>query len=173
MEEVKLPVEKVDIIISEWMGYFLLFESMLDSVLFARNKYLEPSAGLVLPNFFEMHLFAVSDTELHAKTINFWSDVYGFKMNVMKGHVIKDAQVVTLDKESVVSDLFKFKEIDCLNCTVDEISKFEVEFNLKINKDTLLTGIGASFDTFFNQAPLKQKVGFLNVSANLFKMKIS
>lgn len=40
MEEVKLPVEKVDIIISEWMGYFLVFESMLDSVLFARNKYL-------------------------------------------------------------------------------------------------------------------------------------
>ena len=35
MEEVKLPVDKVDIIISEWMGYFLLYESMLDSVLWA------------------------------------------------------------------------------------------------------------------------------------------
>ena len=40
MEEVVLPVEHVDIIISEWMGYFLLYESMLDSVLFARDKYL-------------------------------------------------------------------------------------------------------------------------------------
>jgi protein arginine N-methyltransferase 1 len=28
MEEVKLPVEKVDIIISEWMGYCLLYETM-------------------------------------------------------------------------------------------------------------------------------------------------
>ena len=28
MEEVTLPVDKVDIIISEWMGYFLLYESM-------------------------------------------------------------------------------------------------------------------------------------------------
>ncbi len=37
MEEVKLPVEKVDIIISEWMGYFLLYESMLDCVLWARD----------------------------------------------------------------------------------------------------------------------------------------
>lgn len=35
MEEVVLPVEKVDIIISEWMGYFLLYESMLDCVLWA------------------------------------------------------------------------------------------------------------------------------------------
>ncbi|MES1920870.1 Protein arginine N-methyltransferase 1 [Bonamia ostreae] len=40
VEEVALPVQKVDIIISEWMGYFLLFESMLDSVLFARDKWL-------------------------------------------------------------------------------------------------------------------------------------
>ena len=40
MEEVVLPVDKVDIIISEWMGYFLLYESMLDTVLFARDRYL-------------------------------------------------------------------------------------------------------------------------------------
>ena len=47
LEEVKLPVEKVDIIISEWMGYFLLFESMLDSVLYARDKYLQPLTGVM------------------------------------------------------------------------------------------------------------------------------
>lgn len=29
---------QVDIIISEWMGYFLVYESMLDSVLYARDK---------------------------------------------------------------------------------------------------------------------------------------
>lgn len=40
MEEVELPVKHVDIIISEWMGYFLLYESMLDTVLVARDKYL-------------------------------------------------------------------------------------------------------------------------------------
>jgi type I protein arginine methyltransferase len=49
MEEVKLPVPKVDIIISEWMGYFLLYESMLDSVLWARDKYLV-KGGLMLPS---------------------------------------------------------------------------------------------------------------------------
>ena len=40
IEEVELPVEKVDIIVSEWMGYCLFYESMLDSVLFARDKWL-------------------------------------------------------------------------------------------------------------------------------------
>lgn len=38
MEDITLPVDYVDIIISEWMGYFLLYESMLDTVLYARDK---------------------------------------------------------------------------------------------------------------------------------------
>ena len=42
VEEAVLPVEKVDIIISEWMGYFLIYESMLDTVLYARDKWLKP-----------------------------------------------------------------------------------------------------------------------------------
>lgn len=40
IEEIELPVNKVDIIISEWMGYFLLFENMLNTVLYARDKWL-------------------------------------------------------------------------------------------------------------------------------------
>ena len=43
IEKLKLPVEKVDIIISEWMGYFLLFEGMLDCVIRARDKWLSPN----------------------------------------------------------------------------------------------------------------------------------
>ena len=50
MEEIELPVPQVDIIISEWMGYFLLYESMLDSVLWARDKYLNKETGKMLPD---------------------------------------------------------------------------------------------------------------------------
>ena len=42
----KLPRWQVDIIISEWMGYFLLRESMLDSVLVARDRFLKPGGAL-------------------------------------------------------------------------------------------------------------------------------
>jgi len=37
MEDVELP-EQVDIIVSEWMGYLLIYESMLASVLAARDR---------------------------------------------------------------------------------------------------------------------------------------
>ena len=36
-----------------------------------------------MPNYFEMNLFGVSDLEMYEKTIGYWSNVYGFKMNVM------------------------------------------------------------------------------------------
>ena len=38
MEDIELP-EKVDVIVSEWMGYCLLYESMLSSVITARDRY--------------------------------------------------------------------------------------------------------------------------------------
>jgi hypothetical protein len=31
-------------------GYFLLYESMLDTVLYARDKYLRPETGILLPD---------------------------------------------------------------------------------------------------------------------------
>ena len=42
VEDVSLPdgVEKVDILISEWMGYCLFYESMLKTVIVARDKWL-------------------------------------------------------------------------------------------------------------------------------------
>jgi protein arginine N-methyltransferase 1 len=60
MEEVVLPFPKVDIIVSEWMGYFLLYESMLDTVLYARDKYLVPG-GKIFPDKATLCLAAIED----------------------------------------------------------------------------------------------------------------
>lgn len=62
MEEVTLPYPKVDIIISEWMGYFLLYESMLDTVLYARDKYLA-LGGLIFPDKATIFMAAIEDGE--------------------------------------------------------------------------------------------------------------
>ena len=45
MEQLTLP-EEVDVILSEWMGYFLLRESMFDSVITSRDRYLKPGGAL-------------------------------------------------------------------------------------------------------------------------------
>lgn len=69
-------VDKVDIIVSEWMGYALLFETMLDTVLHARDRFLKPG-GAVLPDIASI---SIAGGSAGATGLNFWADVYGFDM---------------------------------------------------------------------------------------------
>ena len=68
MEEVVLPFPKVDIIISEWMGYFLLYESMLDTVLYARDQYLVKD-GLIFPDKATIYLAGIEDGDYKEEKI--------------------------------------------------------------------------------------------------------
>ena len=74
MEEVEMPFPKVDIIISEWMGYFLLYESMLDTVLYARDKYLAPQ-GLIFPDKATIFMAGIEDGEYKDEKIGCKSNV--------------------------------------------------------------------------------------------------
>ncbi|XP_057197681.1 protein arginine N-methyltransferase 3 [Triplophysa rosa] len=148
IEEINLPVEKVDIIISEWMGYFLLFESMLDSVIYARDRYLAPN-GLVFPDRCNISLAAVGDVQKHNDRVAFWDDVYGFQMTCMKKAVVPEAVVEVLKPETVISEPAVIKTIDCCTVTESEL-EFSVDFALKITLDTFCTAIVGYFDIFFD-----------------------
>jgi protein arginine N-methyltransferase 3 len=78
VEDIVLPddIKQVDIIISEWMGYALLYESMLDSVLQARDRFLKPD-GVMAPSQCQMLLALCDATEVSKERVEFWNDVYG------------------------------------------------------------------------------------------------
>lgn len=78
VEEITLPddITHVDIIVSEWMGYALLYESMLDSVLRARDRFLKPD-GIMAPSQCKMMFGLCDGSEIHKDRIGFWNDVYG------------------------------------------------------------------------------------------------
>ena len=65
---------------SEWMGYALLFESMLDSVLLARDRWLRPG-GAMLPDRVTVHLAAAGADALD---LGFWDSVYGLDMSPVR-----------------------------------------------------------------------------------------
>jgi protein arginine N-methyltransferase 1 len=82
MEEVVLPFDKVDIIISEWMGYFLLYESMLDTVLYARDKYLVKD-GLIFPDKATIFLAGIEDGDYKEEKIGCKSNHYANRRTTM------------------------------------------------------------------------------------------
>lgn len=90
VEEVELP-EKVDVIVSEWMGYFLLYESMLQSVILARDKWLKKD-GIMLPNIASLYLAPIDNSSIFTESLSFWDEVksrYGFEMCSLKPYTLK------------------------------------------------------------------------------------
>lgn len=78
VEHVELP-EKVDVIVSEWMGFYLVHESMLESVLAARDRWLRPG-GLMLPSSAKIWAAPVEAEALRSRVEQF-SDFHGLDLS--------------------------------------------------------------------------------------------
>jgi len=117
MEEIEFPFGEggVDIIISEWMGYYLLYESMLDCVLWARDKYLNKDTGKMLPDRAQLYVAAIEDSEYKNEKKTFWENVYGVDMSVMSGGIFTDPMVDTVPSSAVMSDSCCILDIDLVN----------------------------------------------------------
>lgn len=68
-------LEKVDVIVSEWMGFYLVHEGMLDSVLFARDNFLHED-GLLFPSVAKLYVSPCQLPSVH----EFWNNVCGVSM---------------------------------------------------------------------------------------------
>ncbi|CEL07493.1 Putative Protein arginine methyltransferase RmtB [Aspergillus calidoustus] len=148
IEEVTLPVQQVDIIVSEWMGYGLLFEAMFDSVIYARDRYLAPG-GLMAPSHATLRIAPLADPELIESHIGFWRDVYGFNMKSMLTGIYDEALVRFLPSSVLPAKSEVFLELPLHTITTKELS-FLKEFKVTLNEDIdSLDGWVIWFDIFF------------------------
>ncbi|GAA5986806.1 hypothetical protein JCM5350_005245 [Sporobolomyces pararoseus] len=155
VEEIELP-EKVDVIISEWMGYCLLYECMLDSVLLARDKYLAPG-GLMVPSQTSILLSAYAGQPWINDRVKYWDNVYGFDMSCMKEGIEDEAIIEVYDNGEVVSGEQSITDILTGTTSIAALS-FTSPFKLPINRSPssspssttfLLHSFLAHFDTYF------------------------
>lgn len=146
VEEVELPdgIEKVDIIISEWMGYCLFYESMLDTVLYARDKWLKPD-GLMFPDRATLFVCAIEDRQYKDEKINWWDNVYGFNMSCIRKVAISEPLVDVVDPKQVVTNACLLKEVDLYTVKQEDLT-FTSPFHLQVRRDDYIQ----AFVTFFN-----------------------
>ncbi|POS83487.1 S-adenosyl-L-methionine-dependent methyltransferase [Erysiphe pulchra] len=147
MEEIEMPYPKVDIIVSEWMGYFLLYESMLDTVLYARDKYLAPN-GLIFPDKATLFMSGIEDGEYKDEKIGFWDNVYGFDYSPLKKTAITEPLVDTVDMKAVVTDPTAILVLDLYTCTTSDLI-FSSPFTLDCRRDDFVHALIAWFDIDF------------------------
>ncbi|OTA64586.1 HNRNP arginine N-methyltransferase [Hypoxylon sp. EC38] len=147
MEEIELPFPKVDIIISEWMGYFLLYESMLDTVLYARDKYLAQD-GLIFPDKATIFACGIEDGEYKDEKIGFWDNVYGFDYTPLKETALAEPLVDTVEVKAAVTDPTAVLTLDLYTCTTADLA-FSIPFKLTCRRDDFVHAIVAWFDIDF------------------------
>lgn len=161
VEEIDLP-EKVDIIVSEWMGYFLWFEGMFDSVIFAAKKWLKED-GLLFPN---LASFSFAACDYPEPLLDEQYNVLLVQNN--KPGLCGDLGLLNKLKEykRMLGDVFIFNpkqiQTDEQKLQVWNLEKVEKEdldfsqsFVLKVNKDGHIGGIVCWFDTTFSHGEQK------------------
>lgn len=113
---------------------------MLDSVLFARDRYLQPQ-GLLVPDQAGMWLAAVDENAGYDERLGYWQDVYGFRMSCMRRQVLAEADVCIVPADSIISSAASLYEAQLAQVTVPEL-EFTAEFQLVISKSATLAVSG-------------------------------
>lgn len=171
-----MPVEAggVDVLVSEWMGYCLLFESMLPSVLHARDRWLK-RGGAILPDSAQMYLagFGKGGTSLA-----FWENVYGFDMKCVGEEVVRDATqapiIDVIDSKDVITTSSLIQSFDLATMVADD-TDFTAQFKLELlpprdhsseelSNVTWCHGLVVWFDTPFSERFCKDKPVMLTTS---------
>ena len=156
VEDVELP-EKVDIIISEWMGTFLIFEFMLDSVLVARDRWLKPG-GIVWPSHAMLYLVPCSAEEVYKGKVSFWKDQYGFDFSPLitkakEDFFRKPFYNYQLNMEDCLSSAKQILNLDMKTLIESSLETSHEVFEFEITKDATLHGFGSWFDVVFGDIP--------------------
>lgn len=149
IEDIELPIDRVDVIISEWMGYFLLFENMLNTVLYARDKWLIDD-GIILPDKASLYLTAIEDAEYKEDKIEFWNSVYGFDMSCIKKQAMAEPLVDVVDQNQIVTNCLLLKTMDISKMTAGDMS-FTVPFKLVAERNDFIHALVAYFDVTFTK----------------------
>ncbi|KAL7436231.1 hypothetical protein ACHAXM_006326 [Skeletonema potamos] len=156
IEEIDLPVKEVDIIVSEWMGYFLLYESMLNTVLHARDKWLKPG-GVIFPDKAVMYISAIEDEQMKYERIDFWENVYGFDMSALKEAALKEPVVDIVDPKCIVTSADPILNIDLNTCTEEDLS-FSAPFRIQVERSDYVHAFVAYFECAFTN--IHKPLGF-------------
>ncbi|PSN31688.1 hypothetical protein C0J52_21914 [Blattella germanica] len=147
VEDVELPC-KVDIIVSEWMGFYLLHEGMLDSVLVARDRHLKPG-GKLFPETASIWCAPCSIPKYY----DFWEDVAGCRLKSIgeawRKLKSRQPQVVELQNEDLLCDASKLCTLDLNRVTKNELDCISKSFVASSNRDGKYEGLCMWFSCEF------------------------
>ncbi|RHY83628.1 hypothetical protein DYB26_000079 [Aphanomyces astaci] len=158
MEDVELP-EKVDIVISEPMGFFLVHERMLETYVLGRSKWMKPG-GLMFPSTGTMFVCPFTDDSIYQEQmakVAFWrqQDFYGLDLNCLVDEAMENhfsQPIVGYFPPSILMSATPIQHVlDFRSMTVDEFHTFDIPFRFECNQTgmTIMHGLACWFTVDF------------------------
>mmetsp|Transcript_21513 Transcript_21513/g.62296 ORF Transcript_21513/g.62296 Transcript_21513/m.62296 type:complete len:376 (-) Transcript_21513:47-1174(-) len=141
-------VEQVDIIISEWMGYFLMYEARLGELLRARDRWLKPG-GLLFPDRAKIYLAALEDTKYKEKHFDYYGNVWGFDFSAMKTTAHTEPVVNAFDPSQLVSSAACILDLDLHSCSEADVFEMASTFQVSCRREGRVNGILCWFEVRF------------------------
>ncbi|KAM9088880.1 LOW QUALITY PROTEIN: protein arginine N-methyltransferase 2 [Megaptera novaeangliae] len=152
VEDVVLP-EKVDVLVSEWMGTCLLFEFMIESILYARDTWLKED-GVIWPTTAALHLVPCSADRDYRSKVLFWDNAYEFDLSALKSLAIKEffskpKYNHILKPEDCLSEPCTILQLDMRTVQIADLELMKGELHFDIKKAGTLHGFTAWFSVRF------------------------
>ncbi|XP_023381584.1 protein arginine N-methyltransferase 2 isoform X2 [Pteropus vampyrus] len=153
VEDVVLP-EKVDVLVSEWMGTCLLFEFMIESILYARDAWLKED-GVIWPTTAALHLVPCSADKDYRSKVLFWDNAYEFNLSALKSLAIKEffskpKYNHILKPEDCLSEPCTILQLDMRTVQIADLEMMRGELCFDIKKAGSLHGFTAWFSVGFH-----------------------
>lgn len=160
VERARLPPgTRVDVIVSEWMGYALLFENMLDSVLFARDAWLAPD-GSVQPSHARIFFSALDMPQEYEDRRGFFEGKpYGVDLSAARPAAFAEASVDLADPKTIVAGPVCITEIDTGKVPRGLLENSTFPVSMKVSRDAgALHGFCVHFDVLFRMPGIEEVV---------------
>ncbi|XP_076813293.1 histone-arginine methyltransferase CARM1-like [Clavelina lepadiformis] len=155
IEEISLP-EKVDVIISEPMGYMLFNERMLETFLHAK-KFLKQQNGLMFPTVGDLHIAPFTDELLYMEQFtkaNFWyqQSFHGVDLSPLRDDAVeeyfKQPIVDTFDVRILMAKSTKHT-INFSTANEEDLHRIEIPLHFTAHTSGTVHGFAFWFDIAF------------------------
>jgi len=155
IEEITLP-EKVDVIISEPMGYMLYNERMLESYIHAK-KFLKPD-GKMYPTTGDLYVAPFTDEALYMEQVgkaNFWyqQSFYGVDLTMLRDVALdeyfKQPIVDNFDVRICLSKPIKYT-VNFLTADEKDLYEINIPLSFQMTTTALIHGLAFWFDVSFD-----------------------
>lgn len=137
----------VDVIVSEWMGHFLFFESMLEPLITLRKRWLKPG-GIMIPARVSLTAALVIDEELYEDGAFLETSPYGIDFGSIANLPLRQSRFLDIEEHQILTPTIDLGSLDMLQV---ERTPTQLSGATVVEKAVTAFGLVGWFDAWLSQ----------------------